>query len=49
MWKKIKRNDNYSINEFGKVRNDKTGHIKQPFTNKQNGYLIVDLYKNNKS
>ena len=49
MWKKIKRNNNYSINEFGEVRNDKTGHIKQPFTNKQNGYLIVDLYKNNKS
>ena len=49
MWKKIKRNNNYSINETGAVRNDKTGHIKQPFTNKQNGYLIVDLYKNNKS
>lgn len=49
MWKKIKRNNNYSINETGEVRNDKTGHIKQPFTNKQNGYLIVDLYKNNKS
>lgn len=49
MWKKIKRNNNYSINESGEVRNDKTGHIKQPFTNKQNGYLIVDLYQNNKS
>ena len=33
MWKKIKRNNNYSINETGAVRNDKTGHIKQPFTN----------------
>ena len=49
MWKKIKRNHNYSINKDGRVRNDKTGLIKQPFKNKQNGYLIVDLYKNNKS
>lgn len=49
MWKKIKRNNNYSINKNGEVRNDKTGHIKQPFKNKRNGYLTVDLYKNNKS
>lgn len=49
MWKKIKRNSNYSIRENGEVRNDKTGHIKQPFKNKKNGYLTVDLYKNNKS
>ena len=49
MWKKIKRNDNYSINEKGQVRNDKTEHIKQPFKNKRNGYLTVDLYMNNKS
>lgn len=49
MWKKIKRNNNYSINENGEVRNDKTGHIKQPFTNKQNGYLIVDLYEKDKT
>lgn len=49
MWKKIDRNQNYSINENGEVRNDKTKHIKKPFTNKGNGYLMVDLYKNNKS
>lgn len=49
MWKKIDRNPNYSINENGEVRNDKTKHIKSPFTNKGNGYLIVDLYQNNKS
>ena len=49
MWKKIERNSNYSINENGEVRNDKTGKIKTPFVNKRNGYLIVDLYKNNKS
>lgn len=49
MWKKIDRNPNYSINENGDVRNDKTSHIKRPFVNKRNGYLIVDLYKNNHS
>lgn len=49
MWKKIDRNNNYSINENGEVRNDVTNHIKAPFTNKGNGYLIVDLWKNNKS
>lgn len=48
-WKKIKRNDNYSINEKGEVRNDRTGIIKASFVNKSNGYLSVDLYKNNKS
>lgn len=49
MWIKIARNTNYSINEDGEVRNDITGRIKKPFTNKRNGYLIVDLYKDNKS
>ncbi|HEP1471222.1 TPA: HNH endonuclease, partial [Streptococcus pyogenes] len=49
MWVKIARNTNYSINENGVVRNDITGRIKKPFTNKRNGYLIVDLYKDNKS
>ena len=48
-WVKIKRNENYSINENGEVRNDVKGTIKKPFKNKQNGYWIVDLYKNNKS
>ena len=49
MWKKIERNDNYSINKQGQVRNDKTGYIKKPTLNKRNGYLVVDLYKNNQS
>lgn|SRR5699024_1131338 len=49
MWKKIQRNDNYSINEQGDVRNDNTGHIKSPFMNNQNNYFMVDLYRNNKS
>lgn len=49
MWKKIGRNENYSINEAGEVRNDATGKIKATFKNKDNGYLTVDLYSNNKS
>ena len=49
MWKKIERNDNYSINRQGQVRNDRTGHIRKPNLNKNNQYLMVDLYKNNKS
>lgn len=49
MWVKIKRNNNYSINENGEIRNDLKGNIKVPTLNKQNGYLYVDLYENNKS
>lgn len=45
----IKISQNYSVNEQGQVRNDKTGHIKKPFLNKSSGYLIVDLWENNKS
>lgn len=48
-WKKLKRNNNYSINENGEVRNDRTGKIKTPFLNKANGYLTIDLWNNNKS
>lgn len=48
-WKKLKRNNNYSINENGEVRNDVTGTIKKAYINKQNGYYMVDLYENNKS
>lgn len=48
-WRKIKQNQNYSINEFGDVRNDLTGKLKTPFINKKNGYLTVDLWSNNKS
>ena len=47
-WVKIKRNDNYSINELGQVRNDVTNRIKKSHLNKQNGYYCVDLYRNNK-
>lgn len=48
-WKKLKRNNNYSINDNGEVRNDLTGKLKTPFINKANGYLTVDLYENSKS
>ena len=48
MWVKVKRNNNYSINENGEVRNDTTGNIKKPTENKTNGYLVYDLYEGNK-
>lgn len=48
-WVKIKRNQNYSINRLGEVRNDKTGQIKKVYINKENGYKTVDLYCNNQS
>lgn len=48
-WKKVSRNDNYSINESGQVRNDATGRILKPFVNKANGYPTVSLWRNNKS
>lgn len=48
MWKKLERNDNYSINKQGQVRNDKTNLIKKPTTNNKTGYLVLDLYKDNK-
>lgn len=48
-WKKIKQNENYSINELGEVRNDKTGKIKNTFINPKSGYKCVDLWKDNKS
>lgn len=49
IWKKIPDFKNYSINELGQVRNDKTGNIKKPYKNKKNGYFIIDLWENNKS
>lgn len=48
-WKKIKQNENYSINEAGEVRNDLTGRLKTTYVNVQNGYVYVDLWKDNKS
>lgn len=46
---KIPQFENYSIDEEGNVRNDITGKIKKPFVNKSNGYLTVDLWKDNTS
>ena len=48
MWKQIE-DYNYSINEYGIVRNDATDRIKEHYKNNNNGYLYVDLWKNNKS
>lgn len=48
MWVKLKRNNNYSINENGEVRNDLKGNIKKPTLNKNNGYYYLDLYDGNK-
>lgn len=47
MWVKIQRNNNYSINEKGEVRNDIKGNIKKPTLNKRNGYYYYDLYEGN--
>lgn len=47
-WKKIKQNENYSINENGEIRNDNTNKILSTHVNSGNGYVCVDLYCNNK-
>lgn len=49
MFCEIKGFENYHINQKGVIYNKKTGVIKSPYVNKSNGYLYVDLYKNNKS
>lgn len=46
MWKKINGYD-YSINEFGEVRNDKNGRILKP-VKVTSGYYIVCFRKNGK-
>lgn len=46
--KKIKNYSNYSINEDGIVINNITGKVKRTYVNSKNGYLYVDLWKNNK-
>ena len=47
-WKKITQNPNYSINKYGEIRNDNTNQLKRPFVNQNTGYLIVDLWENNR-
>lgn len=48
-WRKVSRNEYYSINRSGQVRNDKIGAIKTAYVNPANGYLTVDLYRDNKA
>lgn len=47
--KVIKGFDNYTISHNGVVRNKNTMNTKKPYINKDNNYLYVDLWKNNKS
>lgn len=47
-WRKITGYENYSVSDCGQVRNDVTGEMKRPTLNKRNGYLCVDLYRENK-
>lgn len=46
-WKKIKDFENYEINQFGQIRNCKTGCILKPQKDKY-GYLYVGLCKSSK-
>lgn len=46
-WKVIKQNENYSINENGEVKNNITGNIVKSNINKNTGYKMIDLWKNN--
>ena len=47
-YKTIEGFKNYSVSDFGNVRNDKTGKIKTAGANKD-GYVRVDLIKDGKS
>ncbi len=47
--KEIKGFENYLISEDGTVINNKNGKIKSAYLNKDNGYLYVDLWKDNRS
>jgi len=44
-WKKIKNYENYSVSDYGRIRNDKTDRILKP-SNNTHGYLFVGLWKN---
>jgi len=44
-FKKIKGYENYSVSNYGRIRNDKTGRILKPQKNTW-GYLFVGLYEN---
>ena len=44
-WRKIEGYDNYSISNFGRVRNDKTKKIRKTYINKE-GYSTLNLSNN---
>lgn len=48
MLKPIPGYENYSASDEGVVVNTSTGAVKKPTLNKANGYLYVDLYRDNK-
>jgi len=45
-FRKIKNYENYSVSNYGRIRNDKTGRILKPGDSSTGGYLYVNLYKN---
>ena len=47
--KEIKGFENYTISQNGIVKNKNNLNTKKTYINKDNGYLYVDLWKNNKS
>lgn len=46
MWMKIQKMENYSVNEKGEVRSNKTGKILKQYTD-PDGYLMVSLHNGN--
>ena len=48
MWRFVDVYDNYEVSSFGRVRNDRTGHILKQQLNK-NGYQQVTLYKDGRA
>ena len=44
-YRKIEGYENYSVSNFGNVKNDITGKILKKYLNR---YLVVDLYKDKK-
>jgi len=44
-WKRIKNYEDYSVSNYGRIRNDKTGRILKPGKNSC-GYFLVVLCKN---
>lgn len=48
MWRPISRNPLYSVNMEGVIKTNATGKVKRPTLNKKTGYLVIDLYKDNK-